>query len=413
MAHQSSWDQALAQLHAAEFDNLDAEMAALFPPPESSTSDTSDSSSLSNNASEQQVPYTHPIHLSEGADSEDEDEPETVERDANMDWGYLAHHAVNANSDAHSDTEDSDSNSNVFDPDDFDSDVSNRTFDSSDADFVSQPLAQRLLQRPTSIPFMDLIPELRRNVYFHALVKDKPIVPVELCPSKSIAIQNTFALMSNSDTWARRRQPALLRTNSQIRSEALPLYYRENVFNVSGTILSAGCMYPMFRYPTPTLSTPLRNLRHIHMILTVVQMQPAEDGPRSRVIMSLAVEVSLRYQGTKIRLMVVAGPAERTKHGKRHGIIIIGKDVIMEGYRKWLEEAVEGRLGDKDQDARWDGHNLLRAAAMMPVMLKCEQNPPWAKGVVEETANVASIRIARVNLLQVLGSRELIGEMSA
>lgn len=282
------------------------------------------------------------------------------------------------------------------------------TFSESGSDnglYINGTLVTAPTRRRVTFPFMDLIPELRRNVYFHALVQEEPSMPLELCPSRFIRISNTCSLVLQTRSWGRRvPQPALLRSNSHIRSEALPLYYRENLFTVENTVLDTGCMYPLYRYPTAHSRLPLKDLRHLQMVLTINQKPSIQGEARSWVTMSICCNISLIHQGTKIRLEVVNGKAKR-KQGTKLGKRIIRKNGLVSGYRKWLEQAVESRLGEKDEDGRWDGWSLLRAAALMPVVLKCETNPPWAGDASVENANGQAVQSSWGNLL--LGDRLL------
>lgn len=230
----------------------------------------------------------------------------------------------------------------------------------------------------TVIPFMDLLPELRMHVYRHVLVREKPIVPMELCPSKSIKISNSFSLLKDPQIWDRRRQPPLLRSNSVVRSEALPLYYRENVFLVTGTICSAGCMYPIYRFPTIRSANPLRMLRSLRMVLTVIQRVEKKHELSERLTISFSVDVTLARQCTDINLQVVHGRAEK-KQGRKGDRFQFAKETIRPGYKEWLESAVKERMGKADEEGSYDGFSLLKAAAMMPVKLKCDQEPPWPK----------------------------------
>ena len=228
--------------------------------------------------------------------------------------------------------------------------------------------------------FMDLMPELRAIVYRFAVVRKNPITPLELCPSRYITIRNEASFLEEADRRERRRQPPILRTNRLIRAEALPIYYRENIFDVANTVVVSGNMWPMYRYPDPASANVLRMIRTLAINMTVDQKEIAVINHvmhQLRTTITLNVEITILAQGKHLSIAFMDGAAIKRQGSKRVMKIAIAVKHIGEEYTLFVAQQMKRYMGEPpDAERRYDGHNLLRAAATMPARIDCTKGDP-------------------------------------
>lgn len=219
-------------------------------------------------------------------------------------------------------------------------------------------------------PFMDLLPELRMIVYAHALNRECVFVPLELCPRRRIEIIHQSALLPKAPTSVRTKQPALVKVNRQVRREALPIYYAENIFDIDNTVVRAGCLYPFFRYPSPESAEALRNIQRLRMPIRIyeeVVTKEADSDPMLRkIIVELDVEVSLKKNRLGAAMGIWSGRAIE-KAGESLSKVKVKTNMMTDGQNSFLTDHVKKLFGERID---YDGFDLLRVAATMPGELR-------------------------------------------
>ena len=101
--------------------------------------------------------------------------------------------------------------------------------------------------------FLSLPPEIRNEIYSLALVEDRPL---------RVRTVHPYLL-----------EPGLLATNKQVRSEALGIWYGENLFEIDGSS-------PAVKFLRATSDDKLRTLQCLRILTSLV---PAGDYIKTRI----------------------------------------------------------------------------------------------------------------------------------
>ena len=125
----------------------------------------------------------------------------------------------------------------------------------------------------------------------------------------------------------------------------------------------------MYRYPDPASANVLRMIRTLAINMTVDQREFAiinHVRHDLRTMITLNVEITILAQGKQLSIIFMDGAAIK-RQGKRIMKTAVAVKYIGEEYTLFVAQQMKRYMGEPpDAERRYDGHNLLRAAATMP-----------------------------------------------